>query len=282
MASDPRPPFETLSELRDNTIMLVLGNAYFCEEPFLKKIGLSIDSHVQKLRGDILTLKKEFPGKFVHEVNTDDILEAIQDLARQLQNPDQSLNERCTVGELGQELGGHVDTLTGAVKSIKDQIYGKTPAYTKTESIANVFGPLQGTGTLLAGLLRFITKALIILVLLSILPFTYLFLTIETENSLSKELAQHEAFIKSQQEILSGWASEKERIAKEIDKARESAKDRQDKIGILDLNMGLHKVDEEVRKLEIAIHIREKKIKDSRKKIDGMKRTSFLKRLLRF
>ena len=282
MAPDPQTPFETLSELRDNTTMLVLGNAYFCEEPFLKKIGLSIDSHVQKLRGEILALKKEFPEKFAHEVNTDDKLEAVQRLAHQLQNPDKTLNERCTVGELGQELEGHVDTLKDAVKSIKDQVYGKTPAYTKAESIANVFEPLQGTGTLLIGPLRFIIKVLIIVVLISILPFTYLFLTMETEKGLLKEIAQHEAFITSQQEIVSEWHLEKERIAKEIDRARGSAKGRQDKIGILDLNMELHKVDEEVRKLEVSIHIREKKITDKGKKIDGIKRTPFLRRLLRF
>ncbi|MBW1888101.1 MAG: hypothetical protein JRI52_07100, partial [Deltaproteobacteria bacterium] len=51
--SDPQNVIRALNEIRDNALMLSLANAYFCDEPFLKKIGRTIDSNVEKLKGDI-------------------------------------------------------------------------------------------------------------------------------------------------------------------------------------------------------------------------------------
>ena len=76
-------------------------------------------------------------------------------------------------------------------------------------------------------------------------------------------------------------ASEKDEMSQRIDAAREKEKSRQDKIGVLELNIEMNKIDEEMRKLEVSIQIEEKKIQDRRKKIDKMKTTPFLKRLLR-
>ncbi|MFH1490417.1 MAG: hypothetical protein ABII06_16035 [Pseudomonadota bacterium] len=281
MDSEPRHPLHSLSKIRDNSILLVMGNAYLCEVPFLRKIGLSLDAHVQKLKGDIQSLKKAYPGKFAHEVNTDDILKVIHILAQHLQNPDQSMSEKCTIGELGRELEGHVDALTLAVHKIKGQVQGKTPVYTRKDSVLHTVGKVQSTGAYLAGPLRFIAKVVIIFLVLAILPFAYLYLTLDDEEDLLKEIARSEAFIGTQRELLSEKTSEKEEFNKKIEAVREAEQNRQDKIGVLELNMELNKIDEEMRKLDILIHIQNKKIQDNRKKIEEMKTKPFLKRLLR-
>ena len=61
---------DSLCALKDNALLLMMANEYLCEEKILIKIGQSIELNLQRLKDDISLIKKEFPGKFVSEVDT--------------------------------------------------------------------------------------------------------------------------------------------------------------------------------------------------------------------
>jgi len=166
----------------------------------LKKIGRTIDSNVEKLKGDIYSLKKRFPGKFVDEIDTDEIIKEIHRTAQSLQNPDQDINERCTVGSLGRELEDRIKSLSNAVNAIRIQVEGRGLTYTKKDSALGIFVNIKDSlgASFFLGL-----KIFLCLLVLSLLSFFYLFLTMENKEDLLKGIGKSEAHIKSQQEIVS-------------------------------------------------------------------------------
>ncbi len=281
MDFDPPSNFGPLNEIRNRVLLLSLGNAYLCEEPFLRKIGRVINLNVEKLKGDITSLKKRFPGKFVDEVETDEILNRIDSIAQHLQNPDKEINEKCTVGELGRELEESINAMTHAINAIRIQVEGDSPVYTKTDSILGIFGWLRPVGNLIATLSGPLIKLFILLILAAILIFSYLSLTMEKEGSTLKEIAKSEAYILSQREILSQLDLEKEQISREIKSMEERDLSRQDKIEIMDLEVGINNLDDKRRKIEAKISMHDKKLEDNSRKIKEIRKKSFIKRLLR-
>lgn len=282
--SDPQYTIESLSEIRDNALILSLGNAYLCEDQFLIKIGSIIDLNVKKLSDEISSLKKKFPGKFTKEVDTDEILEGIYSTAQNLQNPDKELNERCTVGELGRDLEAKIKSLTNAIDTIRDQVEGGGLTYTKKDSVLNVFGGFNNIGTLIGDTLKVGLKILICVIVLAILAVSYLFLTMEKEKDFLKDITMSEAYIRSQRATLSKLDQDREQISQKLKSIEEKEKKnlfRQDKIEIMDLEMEIHKIGEERRMVEVEISIHEEKIMDNQEKIEELKNKSFIKRLLK-
>ncbi|MFC1581210.1 hypothetical protein ACFL4N_09935, partial [Thermodesulfobacteriota bacterium] len=84
MDSNLSDQFRGLTEIRNGAHLLSLGNAYLCEEYFLKKIGSSMHSQIDGLKGDIHALKDRFPGKFVDEIDTEAVLEEINEISMRL------------------------------------------------------------------------------------------------------------------------------------------------------------------------------------------------------
>lgn len=276
--SDPQNVIRALNEIRDNAIMLSLANAYFCEEPFLKKIGRAIDSNVEKLKGDIYSLKKSFPGKFVDEIDTDEIIKEIHRTAQSLQNPDQDINERCTVGSLGRELEDRIKSLSNAVNAIRSQVEGGGLTYSKKDSAVGIFVNIKESlgASFFLGL-----KIFLCLLVLSLLSFFYLFLTMENKESLLKEIGKSEIHMKSQQEIVSQLDLENKEFSERIQSLEKGDPSRAERIEIMDLELKVQKNLDERLKVQAKIEIHDKKILENRKKIEVIEKSSFFKRLLR-
>ena len=110
---------ESLSVLRDNSLLLTIAYEHLCEEQQVVKIGKSIDKNMERLREDILNLRKEFPGKLEKDIETEGILQKIQDRAQAMFEPSDELLKRCASGELGKELESDVISITNAINMIK-------------------------------------------------------------------------------------------------------------------------------------------------------------------
>jgi hypothetical protein len=270
-----------LQEIKDNALMLSLGNKFLCEASFLKKIGHGIDTSIETLRADIFSLKKMFPGEFVHEVDTDAILEELQHIARKLQNPDREINEKCTTGELGKELRAHTRSLTSAVRNIKSRVEGEDLTYSRKDSFLSLANSLKNAASYVGMAVAFTFKGLLLLVLLFIGLFLSLYLTMEKEETLLEEIAQSETYIRSQREVLSQLEKEKEVLQGKIAALRGKTQTRQDKIELLDLNVLMLKADGKQHGLESEISIQEKKLEENRKRIEEIEDKPFIKRLLR-
>jgi hypothetical protein len=269
---------ESLGRIRSSALLLSLGNAYLCEEPFLIKIGRSIDVNLKRLKEDISFLKSKFPGKFTREVDTDEIINEIHSTAQNLMEPDDKLNKRCTVGELGRDLETTITTLSDAIKVIKGQIDGSGATYTKKDSVLKLAGGFQSLWSFIRTAAIVSLKILIGLILISILPFAYLFLTMETEGSFLKEITKSQIHIQVQEDIVSQIDQRKEEFSQKIRSLEKGRVSRQDKVEIMDLEIEIHNIDEERQRAEFEIDTHKKKVTDYQRRIKELKETPFTKR----
>ena len=273
--------FPALTEIRDRVLLLVVGNAYLCEEFFLKKFGDSIDLMADKLKEDIEELKRSYPGKFVSEVDTNEILQGIQKTAQKLKDPDEKLNQECTVGELGKELETQLKSLNQAVGAIQKQVEGMARPYRKTDAIFGVFSSLKEVlrPVRVAGPL--FLKIFLCLVAVAVLGFGYLFFTMEKEGSLLEEISQSEAYINSKQGDISKLSSSADELRRKIDEMRDRELTRQQKVEVMELSDKLHTLNNEKQQVESTIRIHEAQITEKRKKIEEIEKKPFFKRLFR-
>jgi len=269
--------FTALNDIRDQAYLLSLGGASLCEDPFLVKIGTFIDSRLDEVKENIVSLKKQFPGKFVSEVNTDDIVESLGDLSRRLQEPDKGIHEKCAAGELGKELERTVRSLTRAIKTIKTQVEGGAPSYSKTDSALNLFRRIGS----IRSLVPLVAKCLVPLVIAAVFVFFFLFITMEKESTFLEKIVQDEEIVQSQQKKLSEWVLEKKTASSKIEDLRRNGMSRQDKITVLELSIKVQDLEKKTGNLQEEIYVHETRIRNNRKKIEDMKAKSFVKRLLR-
>ncbi len=281
MASGPQGAFRSIHGIRDMALMLSVGNAYLCDVLFLKKIGLTIDTHLKELKNDILSLKKQFPGKFVKEVDADQVLEGIQITAQRLQQPDKEIAKKCSAGELGRELEARVSDLVGTIDAIRVQVEGEVEGYTKKEALLTQVGRVKSLGHQIVALISLVLKLSGVLVLVGAMVFGYLFFTMESEEALLKELDQSKSHVQAQLELIARLQAERSQISKQLDSMPEGELNREDKVQIINLNMQMHKLDDRVHNAEVQIDIYEGKIKVMEKKVAEMRGRTFSQRILR-
>lgn len=269
---------EPLRRIRDNALLLSLGNVYLCEEPFLIKIGRSITIHLERLKEDISSLKKKFPGKFTNEVDTDEMINEIHSTAQNLIEPDDELSERCTIGELGRELETSIATLSDAIKVIKAQVDGSGVTYSKVENVLKVAGGFQSLWNFIKNVVKVILKILIGLILIAILPCAFLYLTMETEGSILEEIATNQTHIQAQEDIVSQLEQKREELSQKIRSLETGTPSRQDKVEIMDLELEITKIDDGRQKAEYEIETRTQMVLDSQRRVKELRETPFLQR----
>jgi hypothetical protein len=261
--------------------MLGIGNAYLCDAVFLKKIGLTIDTHLRELKSDISSLKKQYPGKFVKEVEADQVLEGIQNTAQRLQEPDKDITKKCSVGELGRELETSVDALVDTVDALRMQVEGDLEGYTKTEAILTQVGRVKSLGHLILVLFSLAFKVIGVLILVGAMVFSYLYFTMESEEALLKELDQSESHVEAQIKLIARLEGERTEVTGKLDSIPGGELNREEKVEVINLSMQVHKLDERVHSAEVQIDIHKRKIKDMEKRVTEMREKTFLQKLLR-
>lgn len=281
MASHRQESFRSIHGIRDAALMLSIGNAYLCDAVFLKKIGLTIDTHLRELKSDISSLKKQYPGKFVKEVEADQVLEGIQNTAQRLQEPDKDITKKCSAGELGRELETSVDALVDTVDAIRMKVEGDLEGYTKTEAILTQVGRVKSLGRLILVLFSLAFKIIGVLILVGAMVFSFLYFTMESEEVLLKELDQSKSHVEAQMKLIARLEGERTEIAGKLDSIPGGELNREEKVEVISLNMQVHKLDERVHNAEVQIDIHKRKIKDMKKRVTKMREKTFLQRLLR-
>lgn len=281
MESNRQGSLRSIHGIRDMALMLSIGNAYLCDAVFLRKIGLTIDTHLKDVKSDISTLKKQYPGKFENEVEADQVLESIQRTARHLQEPDKDISKKCSAGELGRELEASVGVLAETVNAIRIQVEGELEGYTKKEAILAQVGRVKSVGHLIAVLASLAFKVIGVLVLVGAIVFSYMYFTMESDEALLKELDQSKSQVESQMKLIARLEGERGEVAARLDSIPGGELDREGKVEVMDLSMKIHKLDERVHGAEVQIDLHKRKIKDTEKRIAELKEKTFLQRLLR-
>jgi hypothetical protein len=272
-----------LHEIRDIALMLSVGNAYLCEKPFLKKIGRAVDAVLEDLHGEILSLKKKFPGRFAQDIDTDAILEDLHAKAELLQNTDTAISNKCAGGQLGREFEEMVSTLTEAVKEVTFKVEGKLPGSARRYSFLSLFHPFKAVAGLVSVFSGLVVKVALFVIILAIGPFAYLFISMEKEGSIQKAIDQSQAYIQTQRQALFSLEQERAQLAKEIDalRSQEDELNRQEKIDIMELNVKLHAMDQKRQAIEVDITSHENQIAENVERIKEVKKKPFLRRLLK-
>ena len=269
--------FSALKDMRDRIYLLSLGNEFLCEKPYLIKIGTAIDSRIDPIHEEIVSLKKKFPGRFACEVHTDDILETLRDPSRRLKEPDEEIQSKCTSGELAQELEETVKSLTQAIRTIQTQVEGKPPSYSRTDSALSVFRRLRWIGLLMS----FVAKAAVFLLVAMIVLFFYLFFTMEGEGTFLTMIARDGEIIRSQQGKLSELDLKRQALSDKIQRMRRHDMDRQEKIAVLDLTVKARDLEKKMESLRGDISTREVRMRTHREKVEELRNKPFLKKLFR-
>lgn len=277
MDDDSHVSLEALNGIRDHTYLLTLGGAYLCEEPFLIKIGQAVESRLETVGESIAGLKKQFPGKFVSEVNTDELLERLRDMARSMQVPDKALIDRCTVGELGRELEKAVRDLSRAIKTVRMQVDGPDTDYSGRDSAAGIFHRAEPIASRISFPPRMLALPCIILVIL----FSSLFFTMERESSILKDIAREEALIQSKRQNVSQLEKDRKRLYDKSEALNRNGLSRVEKIEIMELEIEVRDLDVKIQETELDIGAGETRIRDYREKIEEIRKKPFFKRLLR-
>jgi len=281
MAAKPHNTPKGLHGIRDMALLLNMANTHLCEEVYLKKAGLAIDNHLKELRNDISSLKKEFPGKFVKEVDTDQVIESFQGIVRRLQEPDKETLKKCTTGALGLELENVVNVMGHAIDAINSQVEGELGTYSKAESVLALRGWIKPIGHRLLALSTLTVKVTATAVSILLVVFTSLFLSMDSQQDLLDKVSQYRAHIQGQLEILSSTDVEKERINKELDMIREGELSRQERTLALDLTLEIHEINEQASSAQAEIDVYQRRIDEMEEMIDEMNKKHFIRRLFR-
>jgi hypothetical protein len=126
-------------------------------------------------------------------------------------------------------------------------------------------------------------KVLVIGLILAMIPLGYLFLTMETEGGIKKEIQKHEAVILSRQEALDEVNGERDKLLARIAslEASDISQNRLDKVEVMELQIQVHKLDGKREHLDTEISLQRREIRKMEAELEKIMKKPFWDRLLR-
>lgn len=267
-----------LGKIRESALLMSLATVYLCEAPFLKRFGREMSLNLERLSAEIDLLRKQFPGRFVKEVDTDDLLSRLHRHAERMQNPDQETMNACGQGELGRALESDVDALSAAVHEVRSQVEGVPVPFGRKEAVSAV---LESGIPVLSGIARRILKGSLLIILIAALAFAYLFFTMQKEGPMVEEMKAMESHLQAQEKVLAALDREKANLSEKAVVLEGKILSGGEKIQLLELGVQIRSIDEKRRDIETDIATREEKLRSQQERIEKIQSKSFVRRLLR-
>ena len=276
-------PSNALNEIRDRCLLLIMANEDLCERVFLYRMGIAVVSYAESLRGEIIVLKKRFPGKFVHEIDTDNMISDIKEFAETFKKGDKELRKKCMSGQLGREFEEKVNVLSGAIQDITELVEGGSVTYSTKDSFSGLFGWIKSTIAWIWSSSTFISKILAFGALIAFSAFYVLFVTMEDEEVYQKQIVQASAIIATQEQMIAEIENEKKAIVKQMEilKGTDGNVDYKDKLEILALTLKMEGLEQKQSKSAIEIDVQKKKVDENHKIIETINQKNFWERILR-
>ena len=277
--STNQPDFQSLRNIRDNSLLLSVANEYLGENIYLAKIGTLLEKNLSVLKDDIRLLKKQFPGKFAVEVNTDKIMDSFDKTAIEMISGGNEVRAECVSGKLGAALFGDINEITDAIEKIWQQVKGSDVKYTKADSISGLFGRLN----IFSGILKIfsnIAKILLIVIIIALAGFSYLYLTMEKEQTILDENSKITALIDNEKAQLADLEKKKAEARKRL-KSYNDDELRTEKIAILDIESSIQEFNQQIHVIEGRIETRNRTLARNNERLREVKGKSFWKRLFK-
>jgi uncharacterized protein (DUF342 family) len=270
-----------LNKIRENVLLLLIAKEYLCEDVFLTKIGKSIEQNIIKLKDDISSLKKVFPGKLKAEVKIQPVLENLSTTAKSLIEQSEDIKKNCMAGELGRQLTADTKSIADAVNTLRIQVLGKAAVYKGKKSFSDIFAGLKDSLRPFGNILMMGAKILSLLIIITIASFLYLYFTMEKEGPLLESITESRSLVSDRQETISHLESRKMELLEEKKSIEDEVMERRDKVALMDLEMEIQSINQQRDSLEAEIIAHQKKIDANLERIEVINKTPFLERLLR-
>lgn len=272
----------SLEELKNNTLLLTTANEFLADEVFLVKAGNNISRAVEVLERDIISIKKEYPGKFVNDIDTDSILEKIDNIARKMLKPAKEVMDAHASGALGHDLDANYISIKKAVKDIYIKVRGSHTQNPGKGSAAYILDSFKEVSQSAGGLLISGAKILAGLIFVIGFAFAYLFITMEKDKVYINEIAASTALIEEKKGQLPVLEQEKQ-VLNGNKNAMKSGKEmtREEKVAALETEVSIKKINDAIDQLEAEIAVQEKKAADNQDKLDELRKKTFFERLLK-
>jgi hypothetical protein len=269
-----------LIELRNNALLLTIGNEHLKDDVYLVKIGNNISRAIDILYRDISALKKEYPGKLMNEVDTDIILEKINTSAQRLMKPSKETKEEHALGQLGREVESNVNSITGAVEDMRMKIHGTPTDHAPTRSATNGLIKFKDIFLSAGSLLRWAVKVIVCIIVLFAAIFGYFYFTMEKDAKYMNEISSTEAVLKEKKQIVPKLQKEKQEL---MDRQSLMNKEltMEEKVAAMDIEVKIKKLDSAIDQADAEISVYEQKLKENQDKLNALRKKPFIKRLLK-
>ena len=275
---DPQDIDKAIKAIQNVAIMLTGASEYVCEAGILKRLSGEIEANLERLETEIASLKKEFPGKFPKILSPDSSLSKIRDVATMLKGDDADMEADCRSGDLGNKLNAGTLELREILRDTLDTLGGKVARYSFTDKIADFRGKMKPS---LSPLASYAGKAVLGTLLVAISSFVYLSLTMEREDVLLSSIKDDLAFVEEQKGALRRQRQEYREIRENIKSLQGKELARGGKIELLNLSKKEREITEFIDTTLVAIENKEREIAEKNKKIEEIRKKSFLQKLVR-
>lgn len=278
MAATSEHAFDAMRAVRDRALLLGLGKDYLCKPPFLKRYGRELKTAISALQEDVQVLKNTFPARFVQEIDTDQILKGMRELAHRLETSDPDTQDQCMAGRVGQDLEARLKGLSDAVKGVRVQVEGNPQGYTGADAVAGAV--VRAGGAFRSGL-SLTAKVVGLVLVLGIAVFSFLFLTMEREGDLEETIARNQTRVQELQRELDGIESRLMPLEDRLEFLESRIATRDDRVRFLELELELGKLEEKERDLEGEIERHRQSIREAEETLRRITEKGFLGRLMR-
>jgi hypothetical protein len=273
---------KAIRAIQDIAVMLTGASEYVCEARILKRYSSDIETNLDNLETYLSRLKGSFPGKFPEALRPDSSLSTIREIATSMKGDDAKIEARCRAGELGNELFLGVKELKTVVGDIWNTLGGKVVSkYSFADRIADQGGKFK---SLFSGFSPFVStsgKIILAVIIVLILCFVYLYVTMESEDSLVASINNDLTSIQTQKDTLAKHRKQYEEITRNINALNDKKLSRDDKIQLLDLSTESKKVKERIDKSVLSIEKKEKELTDKKKRLEELRRKPLIQKLLK-
>lgn len=272
-----------LTELKNNILLLTTANEHLTDDIFLTKIGNNIGRAVEILERDILALKKEYPGKFVNDVDTDSILEKIDKAAQRMIRPGKDIMDNYLSGPLGRDMESHLSSISKAIEEIRLKVRGSHADVAGKGPVIDILSPFKAISQSAGSMLLFSIKVLACAVVLVGVIFAYLFFTMEKDTVYLNEIRISSSIIKEKKDSVMKLEKEMQGLLEKRNAIQPDADDmsRTEKVAALDIEMKIKGIDSKLNQLAAEITVQEKKLNNNQEQLDKYYRKSFLQKLIK-
>jgi hypothetical protein len=271
----------SLSELKDWIILLDMAGEYLCDGPIFQKMAVALQKCLEVLKKRSEELKQQFVGRPLHDIDIDEPLNDLSALSKRLSEADDRMSSRCREGKIAREFEDRLDFLKQRLNALKDRVNGQVAPYSTGDSLVKVLSRLKNLFHVLVSTYKKATRIFLAVLLIGLVVFVSLFVTMDSERAVLKEIQSGQALIRSTEARLASIQEALDKLQSKTTRMELYVLTREDKISILELDLRSHKLNDQEEKTQAELDLQEKTLQRNMKRLEAMRRKSFLSRLFR-